>query len=277
MLIDEPVEPRRWQRFAEPAVVLWISACSCAVWWGRLDLGVGPRPGMEPQSVAGDIGASLVALVLIGASGAVVAEILSRLVRQVWLGRVVPWPLSRCLRQLRRYRWCAAARGVTASEDSAIQQRHARRRVRIALSEPRSPTWIGDRVMALESRVREVYGLDLPSAWPRLWLVLPGPVRAELRSAARLWYGSARWAAWAVLYAVPALLWWPLAILAAVTLIAAVQTGRRATASLTDLMEAAVDLHGAALAAALGCVDGDGPALSPPISAKVNRLNRKGV
>jgi hypothetical protein len=156
-------------------------------------------------------------------------------------------------------------------------QRFAGRRARIALAEPQSPTWMGDRMMAVDSRVRNTYGLDLPSAWPRLWLLLPDGVRAELRHAAGDWHASVRWGAWAVLYALLALTWWPLAILAAVTLIAAVQAGRGATALLTDLMEATVDLHGPTLAAELGCADGAGPDLNHDTGKKVNRVTRKGA
>jgi hypothetical protein len=41
---------------------------------------------------------------------------------------------------------------------------------------------MGDRVAALETRVRNEYELDFPAAWPRLWLVIPEPSRAELRA-----------------------------------------------------------------------------------------------
>ncbi|MEK8169407.1 hypothetical protein NKH77_05185 [Streptomyces sp. M19] len=46
-------------------------------------------------------------------------------------------------------------------------------RDRIALAEPRRPTWMGDRLLAVAVRVRDTYDLDLATAWPRLWLVVP--------------------------------------------------------------------------------------------------------
>ncbi|MDG6106951.1 hypothetical protein Daura_28140 [Dactylosporangium aurantiacum] len=275
MLIDEPVQLGRWRRFAEPAVVLWIAAATGAGWWGRVDLDLGR--GTAQQHAADRVVALLVALPLVGAAGVIAVDVLAGVVRQVWLGRAVPWPLSRLLRRSRLHRWQTADTGVQAATDGDRRRRLAGRRARIALAEPRSPTWTGDRMTALESRVRNTYGLDLPSAWPRLWLVLPDAVRAELRHAAGLWHAAARWIAWAVLYAVLALTWWPLAILSALTLIAAVRAGRGATALITDLMEAAVDLHGPALAAQLGCADGAGPDLTPDTGTRINRVTRKAV
>jgi hypothetical protein len=50
-------------------------------------------------------------------------------------------------------------------------------------AEDRSP---GDRIHAIEQVALDRYGLDLTFAWPRLWLVLPENVRAELNAARQL-------------------------------------------------------------------------------------------
>ncbi|HZN76492.1 MAG TPA: hypothetical protein VFC00_33100, partial [Micromonosporaceae bacterium] len=176
MLTDEPLEPGQWRRFVEPAAVLWLVAGAGAIRWGRLDLCQNLR-----DAAAGQVLENIAALALLTAAGVIVVDLLAWAVRQVWLGRAVPWPLSTLLLRRRRRRWHAAGHGIDPAADPEAVQRFARRRTRIALTEPQSPTWIGDRIMAASTRVRNAYGLDLPSAWPRLWLLLPDAGRAELR------------------------------------------------------------------------------------------------
>jgi hypothetical protein len=133
---------------------------------------------------------------------------------------------------------------------------------------------MGDRAAALETRVRNEYGLDLPSAWPRLWLVLPESARTDLRRATRAYQDASRWGAWSVAYAATALAWWPVAGLAVVTLAAAVQSGRAATAAATDLAEAVFDLHAVHLATRLG-FPAEGSPLVPEVGRRINARNRK--
>ncbi len=272
MLTGEPPELMSWRRFAEPATVVGIAAALAAVLEGRNDLCRALR-----EHAAGYGWASLAGIVLFAAASVLVVEPLARVVHLVWSGRAIPAPLSALLLRHRRRRWHSAGRRVATATDPAEVQRFARRRTRIALAEPQTPTWMGDRLAAASLRVRNAYGLDLPSAWPRLWLLLPDSARSELRQASLAWHGSVRWAAWAILYCALAVAWWPLIFLAAVTMAAAVQAGRATTATLTSLMESTADLYWPELAAALDCVDGTSPGLSLKTGKRINRVTRKGI
>ncbi|GAA4081224.1 hypothetical protein [Nonomuraea soli] len=125
-------------------------------------------------------------------------------------------------------------------------------RERVGIVEPSHPTWIGDRLTAPAVRVNARYGLDLDSAWPRLWLIVPDAVRAELTSANDAFMAAARLVGWMVLYAALGLVWWPSAAIAVVLAAAAWMQARAAVATLADLTEATVDLYGADLAEHLG-------------------------
>ncbi|GGP87343.1 hypothetical protein [Streptosporangium pseudovulgare] len=128
----------------------------------------------------------------------------------------------------------------------------------IALCLPRHPTWIGDRLYAMDRRVHDAYDLDLTGAWPRLWLVIPDTARAELTAARDAHAAAARLAGWAVLYLSVAAVWWPAVLVAMIVGATAWARARATTASLADLVEASVDLYGRDLAVQLG-LPGDGP------------------
>ncbi|WP_248959585.1 hypothetical protein [Sphaerisporangium perillae] len=147
-------------------------------------------------------------------------------------------------------------------------------RNRIALAEPRSPTWMGDRMLAAGIRVRARYDLDLVSAWPRLWLLVPEEVRGRITSARDDLASAARLAGWGVLYLLPALWWWPAALIGAACIGSAWWLGRHRTGRLADLVEATADVHGRDLARSLGI---DCPAeFTPAIGESVTRVLRKG-
>jgi len=122
---------------------------------------------------------------------------------------------------------------------------------RICVIEAGCPTWIGDRLRACHVRIDEAYGLDLNAAWPRLWLIVPDGVRTELSAARDAFSSAARLTAWAILYLVLGIWWWPAIPIAVLTATTAVIKARQATGNLADLIEAAVDLHGRDLAAQL--------------------------
>lgn len=44
---------------------------------------------------------------------------------------------------------------------------------RIAQEQPARPTWIGDRIHAVITRLDRDYHLDLATIWPHLWLAMP--------------------------------------------------------------------------------------------------------
>lgn len=244
MLLTDGDEADGWLGFLSPAAALWLVAAMFAAGGGR--------PDRWQQRIAILHGPVRISLGVLGAILAV--GLANRLVRpwlaEFWLGLRLERPLERVQRR-RRERWekadKAAGEGTTSE-----QLRQAAIRTRIALARPESATWMGDRAAALETRVRNQYGLDLPSAWPRLWLLLPDVRRTELRTSVRAWHHSTAWAVWALLYALLALAWHPLLALAVLTFAAALSSARRAVANVTDLAEAAVDLYVVELAEQLG-------------------------
>ncbi|MEV6012013.1 hypothetical protein AB0M29_35070 [Streptomyces sp. NPDC051976] len=255
-----------WRDFAAPELLLWTAAAVYVVavrhpigGWGLPD---GPVGWLRAGCLVGGT-----------ATAAVQARrILSRHVAAVLLGR----RHERLLRPLLRRRlrqWEEAHR--LAGREGPEGDRHAAERNRIALARPRSPTWMGDRVLAVESRVRGEYGLDLPSAWPRFWLLLPDGTRAALRAAERDWRSAVDAAAWALLFAVLALAWWPLSALAVLGAAAAAGRARAAVETATDLVEAAVDLYARDLAHGLGVAPEAGE-VTPAVGRLLNTRFRKG-
>lgn len=147
-------------------------------------------------------------------------------------------------------------------------------RNRIALTRPAHPTWMGDRLAAAESRLRQAYAVDLPTAWPRLWLLLPDAPRDDLRSARAALTTAARRAAWGVLCLVLALWWWPATAAALVALTSGWRQGRRSVDAFAALVEASVDVYGRELARALGVFDE--AELSRETGIRITRITRKG-
>ena len=125
-------------------------------------------------------------------------------------------------------------------------------RERIGLVAPDRPTWIGDRLRAADQRVYQAYELDLASAWPALWLIVPDAVRTELGTAQDSYSTAARLTGWGVLYGIVGVWWWPALLIGATTAGSGWLRGRRAAAVLAQLVEATVDLYGQGLAEQLG-------------------------
>jgi hypothetical protein len=119
----------------------------------------------------------------------------------------------------------------------------AERRNRIALIEPISATWIGDRLSAPSVRVRNEYGVDLTFAWPRLWLLLPDSTRSPLVTGRRQLDDAATLGGWALLYLALGVVWWPSAIVGVVVGLVAWRRCRSAADVYANLVEAAVDVH----------------------------------
>jgi hypothetical protein len=245
--------------------------------------GLGRRPAVAQLLVAAG-------LLLAAAGVGLAVQGLAGPLRAWWLGQ---WPaaLSRVAgwrTRARRRRWheLVAARLARQEEHpprarTGEQQqeidRAAARVNRIALAEPGRPTWMGDRVHAVEQISRDRYGLDLTFAWPRLWLVLPDNVRAEITAAHGQFAAAVVTGAWALPYLVLGVVWpvvLPVAVAVAVT---GWSRARAAMSALTELAEAAIDLHGRALAAALGVAeDGASGPLTPAEGDQVTGITRKG-
>lgn len=225
------------------------------------------------------IAAALIAALV--ASGAGLAVSLIRAILQrIALGQWWPHPIAAWRQSRRANAWRKAADGystaVEQGQDAATLARLAAKRNRIGLAPPSNPTWMGDRMAAIETRVYIEYGLDLPSAWPRLWLIAPDQARSEITTAGTALDGALGLGGWAVLYLVVLPLWWP----ASVIVVACAATGwiraRSAVGVMADLVEATVDLYGADLAVDLGLVNAPAK-LTQPLGREITRLLRKGA
>jgi hypothetical protein len=217
--------------------------------------------------------ALIIAAILAGSVAAGLAAAAGgRLVEALW---TLPGdrPPAKWLADRRRDRSARLKAIADTSADPAAVRKAIARADRICLVEPACPTWIGDRLRACHVRIDKAYGLDLAATWPRLWLIVPDPVRAELGTARDAFSATARLTAWAALYLVLGIWWWPAIPVAAVTGIAAVSKGRLAAGNLADLIESAIDLHSAELAAQLG--EQANGLVTPAIGKKLTTRMRK--
>ncbi|MFE2101174.1 hypothetical protein [Streptomyces sp. NPDC059468] len=233
----------------------------------------------QGRASAGRLAAAAVGTVLLSAWAGLLAQGTGRAVHWLWLGQ---WPgrTGEALTGRRRHRWDRAQEQYEQAyrqgqSDKTLAQL-AYRRNRIALAPPTRPTYMGDSVAALSTRVGIEYGLDLEHGWPRLWLVLPEEARKVLDESRDAFNRAAAVAGWGVLYALAGAVWWPLGPAGLATLLTAVVRGRSAIANLAQLMESAVDLHGASLATSLGIPVPDGR-VTPEIGREVTRVVRKGA
>lgn len=221
---------------------------------------------------------------------ALVMQALTGLVRSGWLGQWPPgfrWATRRrTAARSRRWNQLVAARkelqqrypktGRTPAQQADIDAA-ASRINRLSMAAPTRPTWMGDRIAALEQISIERYGLDLRFGWSRLWLVLPDNVRAELTAANGQFAATVVTGAWALLYLLLGILWWPALFIALATGLTGWTRARSAIVELTDLSEATLDLHGRTLAIALGTapLETTGP-LNPSEGEQVTHHVRKG-
>ncbi|WP_280253098.1 hypothetical protein [Nocardia abscessus] len=220
------------------------------------------------QQPPGSQAAALVALLLAAAGIGLVVQALAWVTQMVWLG---PWsrpltPLQQWRVSRRRRRWDELVDQRRSLEqtyppDSRTPgQQHeidtaARRANQVALSKPGRPTWMGDRVHALEQISRNRYGIDLPVAWPHLWLVLPDTARTEIATANAAFAAAVATGTWSWPYLLLSTLWWPAAIIGIGIGVNGWIHARAAIKDLTVISEAALDLHGRSLASTLGVAE----------------------
>lgn len=280
--------PWGWRQALAPAAGLWLLTAAGAAELGHASwLRPGPiwtRLGDLPEP--GRTALAATAVMLLWAAAGLAATATGRLVEWLWLrpgwGRLGEPVLRR-----RRARWddacdevdtalaAAQAPGAGPAERIALQ-RAAARRNGIALAPPRCPGWMADRMAALELRVANEYGLDLATAWPRLWLLLPPPARDDIRRARAGWDDSMLWGAWALWFGVLGLLWWPVLVPAAAVLVWSRRRARAALDTLAHLAESTIDVHGIELARKLGLAT-DQDRLEPHIGRMITIVTRKGV
>ncbi|PPK65041.1 hypothetical protein V5P93_004214 [Actinokineospora auranticolor] len=255
----------RWMALLVLPGALFILLAALALWqgqrlaldWTRARQGLDAVTALRLQ-VGGQVTAVL-ALLLASAGIGFAVQGLAGLTRAVWLGRW-PGPVRRLRAAARRRRWLSLVekRAAVDRDDPDRQakvDRFAERANRIAMAEPGRPTWMGDRVHAVEQVALNRFGVDLAFGWSRLWLVLPDTVRAEITAAESTFAAAVATGTWSLPYLVLAAWWWPAAVIGLVFGATGWAKGRHAIAELTVLSEAAVDLHGRTLARALGVGD----------------------
>jgi hypothetical protein len=235
--------------------------------------------------------AVLAVAVLLAATGVGGAtQALAGWTRMIWLGQwprvLAPWQRWRIRR--RRQRWHryvqrrrkleqAAPRPTRTAEQQDAIDAAAGRANRLAMAEPGRPTWMGDRIHAVERVAFNRYGLDLPFTWPRLWLLLPDATRTEITATHGAFASAVATGTWVWPYFLLGFYWWPAILIGLVVSLVGRAQGRSAVADLTALSESALDLHARLLARALGIVDehSTGP-LTLAEGSEVTALVRKG-
>ncbi|BFP53649.1 hypothetical protein SCMC78_34560 [Streptomyces sp. CMC78] len=232
------------------------------------------QPALQTTAVA-----ILLAVTVVLAAGVVglLAGALGGLAERCWalLGVLPP---AAWLLEARRRRWDGATRrlrgailqaaerdaqGADAGRADALALRRRRQRDRLGPARPVRPTRIGDRYARTAERVRRVNGLDdLALVWPRLWTVLPDPLRTEIAAARVGTSDAARLFGWGTLYLALSVCWWPAALLGTAIFAVATVRARSTSENLSALIETAVDLHSADLSERLGL-----PAASSQVAA----------
>lgn len=288
----------RWLSHLVPSGLLFLAVAAAgrllgqAHWYdvGRITRSLDELAGHPASRSTGGVVLAVSATVVASAALGLAAQALGGAVERCWTG---DWPgparlPARRLTERRRRRWRAAEDAYTRVEARAVERgapldpvttadlaRRAAARNRICLEEPAHPCWIGDRVRALDLRVHRAYRLDLDSAWSRLWLVLPGDTRTELRTARESYDAAVRLAAWSPLYLLVAVWWWPSALIAFGLVAVGLRRGRSGMDAFAELVESAVDLHGRGLALALGLSTPD--RLDGETGLAITEILRKGV
>ena len=105
------------------------------------------------------------------------------------------------------------------------------------------PSTLGNILRSAETAPAEKYGLDAYVCWPRLWLLLPEPVRDELTTAQQRLQTLVEWFAWGALFLVWTI-WSPWAVLISLAwMLLMYRLLLQAARSFADLLEAAFDLY----------------------------------
>lgn len=210
-----------------PAFVFWaggLAALAEAHGWGPLFAWFG---ALTPMLQGGLL---VVGLLVVAASGAVVQQFDMTVLRlfegywPVWLrplqNRLVRRYDEAIEKAERRFQELALKEGSPALDDDEKQELLALD-WRLMHEPPRGlrmPTRFGNVLRAAESRPQIKYGLDSVICWPRLWLVLPESVRAELNGARAALNNAARLSLWGALFLVWTVWsWWaaPVGVLTA--------------------------------------------------------------
>jgi len=283
----------RWLALLILPGALWVGAAVAGYRLGQRADPLDPQPLTSwARRVAADpiahadttIALAALAVLVASAAAGLAATGLAAALQRLWVAHGVRPPLSWILRA-RRERWAglretAAAKIDRASDPAltgralararAAARRARRRHLARPTQPPRRPTRIAEVFSATSLRAKDRYGLDLDLAWPRMWTVLPEPLRTDFTAASDTFAATARLMAWALLYAALGIVFWPAAPLGLVIGVTATVRARAAAALLADLIDTAVDLHLTDLADALHV-----PTEKPPDRATGEAIGRR--
>lgn len=225
----------------------------------------------------------VVGLPVLSVLAALAARSIAAGLSHLWFER---WPkvlarLGTRLSTARGKRWTAAQEAFAKAKNQRATKAQrdeidalAGSRNAIALLPPSRPTWMGDRLRAVDQRVWSWYKLDLVFSWPRLWLVLEETEQETLRAARGRIDTAVGLAGWGVLCLVPAWWWWPAALVAVGLFVVGHRQARVAVDAFAHLAESIYDLRGATLARELGFTVPEGP-LPPHVGEQVTAHLRK--
>lgn len=233
-----------------PALVFWLGGL--VAWlqqfgWNRLEMWLNAQS--DPIQVALMAGSLLVV-----AASAFILQQFEQPTIQLLEGYWPSWlrGLRRRLTQHQRQsfqhkeeRWQQLAAQQSLSAEAADEYVVLDAQLRQFPSQPARimPTRLGNVLRSAEDLPQIKYGLDAIICWPRLWMVLPAPVktdlqaaRADLNTAARVWLWGIGFSIWAIW------VWWAIPV---GLLIAWFAYGWmvRTAATYATLLEAAFDLH----------------------------------
>jgi hypothetical protein len=139
---------------------------------------------------------------------------------------------------------------------------------------PTRASYVGDRFRLIGVRVDAQYGLAISLAWPRLWLLLSEEGRKPITTGYGAYREATTLVGWGVLYLAVGAQWWPAAVAGAVSAVVGCRRTLTAAVRLADLIESVVDVHQAALAAAVGIELAHGR-LTPYEGAQINNILNK--
>jgi hypothetical protein len=219
----------RWADVSVPALVFWLGGLLAWVYshggWEHL----GPSAHWLAQlPVVGQVVIAVAALLGVAGSGLIVSRLTFpalTLLEGYWpsafgpLRRLIIARIVTPAAEADVQAWGELA-DVLEIPDSATAQELARfarvdRRMHLRPARPSQymPTRTGNILRAAETRPEDKYGLNTVLVWPRLWLILPGPVRDELTAARAALDSAVAAAVWGLLFC--AFAWWtPLALVA---------------------------------------------------------------
>lgn len=281
----------RWMNLLLLPGLLWVGTLTAAIRLGQahpfnaamLSESINQLASNPATDNAGTVLLTATAILLASAAAGLAASALGSLAQRLWTQPGRNRPLAWIV-QFRQHRWDQATKAMKSAFAQAgnpeacpadrsraenVARGAAARRARLGPTRPERPTWIGDRFRSTATRSATGYGLDLELTWPRLWTVLPDTLRADLTTAQDSYAASARLAGWGLLYMILAAAWWPAAVLGLTVAATAAAHARSSARILAELIDTAIDLHTADLAAKLGI-----PTATPPTAETGQAITR---